>query len=118
MPASLVQLLINFRYSTPTAVLSTTSRRLQPSANLACLLTIFFQTQLSQYLVGSFYGQILLVDVLLGWNLFVAAMAQNGGLSSDLISRIHSRASFNASTGEFPLSYESSQGSTIGGAAR
>ena len=54
----------------------------------------------------------------LGWNLFAAAMAQNGGLREDLISRIHSRASFNVSAGVFPLSYDSSQGSTINGAAR
>ncbi|KAN0136895.1 protein of unknown function (DUF1793) domain containing protein [Lactarius tabidus] len=51
------------------------------------------------------------------WNLFVAAMSSNEGLRSDLISRVHNRASFNVSAGAFPLSYDSTHGSTILGVA-
>jgi hypothetical protein len=51
------------------------------------------------------------------WNLFVAAMTSNQGLRSDLISRVHNRASFNVSAGVFPLSYDSTHGSTIMGVA-
>lgn len=58
------------------------------------------------------------VDDFLGWNLFVAAMTSNQGLRSDLISRVHNRASFNVSAGVFPLSYDSTHGSTILGVAR
>ena len=56
VPVDLVQFLMNFRYSMLTAVSSTISRRLRTLANLACLLTIFLQTQLLQYLVSSFVG--------------------------------------------------------------
>ncbi|KAH9022001.1 hypothetical protein EDB85DRAFT_2152001 [Lactarius pseudohatsudake] len=51
------------------------------------------------------------------WNLFVAAMTSNQDLRTNLISRVHNRASFNASSGVFPLSYDSTEGSTILGAA-
>ena len=56
VPVDLVQFLMNFRYSMLTAVSSTISRRLRTLANLACLLTIFLQTQLLQYLVSTFVG--------------------------------------------------------------
>ncbi|KAH9000737.1 hypothetical protein EDB86DRAFT_2802105 [Lactarius hatsudake] len=52
------------------------------------------------------------------WNLFVAAMSSNRDLRTNLISRVHNRASFNVSGGVFPLSYDSTQGSTILGVAR
>ncbi|KAH9000742.1 hypothetical protein EDB86DRAFT_3075192 [Lactarius hatsudake] len=52
-----------------------------------------------------------------GWNLFVAAMTLNSDLRTNLISRVHNRASFNTSAGVFPLSYDSTQGSTILGRA-
>ncbi|KAH8999019.1 hypothetical protein EDB83DRAFT_897501 [Lactarius deliciosus] len=51
------------------------------------------------------------------WNLFVAAMSSNQDLRTNLISRIHNRASFNTSAGVFPLSYDSTHGSTILGGA-
>ncbi|KAI9459212.1 hypothetical protein BJY52DRAFT_1211943 [Lactarius psammicola] len=51
------------------------------------------------------------------WNLFVAAMTLNQNLCTNLISRIHNRASFNVSRGVFPLSYDSTRGSTILGVA-
>ncbi|KAH8997962.1 hypothetical protein EDB92DRAFT_2111814 [Lactarius akahatsu] len=51
------------------------------------------------------------------WNLFVAAMSSNQDLRTNLISRVHNRASFNTSTGVFPLSYDSTHGSTILGGA-
>jgi len=65
-----------------------------------------------------YYVYILMVDVLLGWNLFVAAMTQDGELCSHLISSVHNRASFNTTSEVFPLNYDSSHGSTIQGAAR
>ncbi|KAH8981400.1 hypothetical protein EDB86DRAFT_2812964 [Lactarius hatsudake] len=52
------------------------------------------------------------------WNLFVAAMSSNQDLRTNLISRVHNRASFNTSAGVFPLSYDSTHGSTILGGAR
>jgi hypothetical protein len=61
---------------------------------------------------------IHLVDVVLGWNLFVAAMTPDGDLRSHLISGVHNRTSFNVSAGVFPLDYDSVDGSTILGAAR
>ncbi|KAI9459211.1 hypothetical protein BJY52DRAFT_387895 [Lactarius psammicola] len=51
------------------------------------------------------------------WNLFVAAMTSNQNLRTNLISRVHNRASFNASAGVFPLIYDSTHGSTILGVA-
>ncbi|KAH9021641.1 hypothetical protein EDB84DRAFT_1580790 [Lactarius hengduanensis] len=51
------------------------------------------------------------------WNLFVAAMSSNQDLRTNLISRVHNRASFNTSAGVFPLSYDSTHGSTILGGA-
>ncbi|KAH9000741.1 hypothetical protein EDB86DRAFT_3075191 [Lactarius hatsudake] len=51
------------------------------------------------------------------WNLFVAAMSSNQDLRTNLISRVHNRASFNVSAGVFPLSYDSTHGSTILGGA-
>ncbi|KAH9024053.1 hypothetical protein EDB85DRAFT_2182827 [Lactarius pseudohatsudake] len=45
------------------------------------------------------------------------AMTSNQDLSTNLISRVHSRASYNASAGVFPLSYNSTSGTTILGAA-
>ncbi|KAH8977285.1 hypothetical protein EDB86DRAFT_3092613 [Lactarius hatsudake] len=44
-------------------------------------------------------------------------MTSNPDLRTNLISRVHNRASFNASSGVFPLSYGSAEGSTILGAA-
>ena len=66
------------------------------------------------------FGNAFLIvgAILLGWNLFVAAMTPDGDLRSNLISRVHNRASFNTSSGVFPLSYNSSSGATIQGVAR
>ncbi|KAI9433022.1 hypothetical protein H4582DRAFT_2188478 [Lactarius indigo] len=47
------------------------------------------------------------------WNLFVAAMSSNQDLRTNLISRVHNRASFNVSPGVFPSKYDSTQGTTI-----
>ncbi|KAH9024050.1 hypothetical protein EDB85DRAFT_2119040 [Lactarius pseudohatsudake] len=55
--------------------------------------------------------------VVSSWNLFVAAMTSNQDLSTNLISRVHDRASYNASAGVFPLSYNSTSGTTILGVA-
>ncbi|KAH9059276.1 hypothetical protein EDB87DRAFT_1832226 [Lactarius vividus] len=51
------------------------------------------------------------------WNLFVAAMTSNQDLRTNLISKVHNRASFNASAGAFPLYYDSANGSTVLGRA-
>ncbi|KAI9433035.1 hypothetical protein H4582DRAFT_2082848 [Lactarius indigo] len=51
------------------------------------------------------------------WNLFVAAMSSNRDLRTNLIARVHNRASFNTSAGVFPLSYDSTHGTTIVGGA-
>ncbi|KAI9440205.1 hypothetical protein BJY52DRAFT_524154 [Lactarius psammicola] len=51
------------------------------------------------------------------WNLFVAAMTSNQNLRTDLISRVHNRASYNKSAGVFPLKYDSTYGPTILGGA-
>jgi hypothetical protein len=74
--------------------------------------------QASTYLVSSHTVEIVSADVVLGWDLFVAAMASNQSLSTDLISRVHNRASFNTSAGVFPTEYDSTVGSTILGGAR
>ncbi|KAI0289968.1 DUF1793-domain-containing protein [Russula brevipes] len=51
------------------------------------------------------------------WTSFVAAMTPDQNLCSHLISRIHNRASLNTSVGVFPVTYDSTQGSTIQGVA-
>ncbi|KAH9036047.1 hypothetical protein EDB83DRAFT_1770629 [Lactarius deliciosus] len=51
------------------------------------------------------------------WNLFVAAMTPNQDLRTNLISRVHNRASYNKSAGVFPIQYDSMYGSTILGGA-
>ncbi|KAI9433017.1 hypothetical protein H4582DRAFT_2188442 [Lactarius indigo] len=76
-------------------------------------------------LTSSFSNFGLPVDSLSGdtsitissWNLFVAAMSTDQDLRTNLISRVHNRASFNTSAGVFPLSYDSTHGSTILGGA-
>ncbi|KAI9433020.1 hypothetical protein H4582DRAFT_1820406 [Lactarius indigo] len=84
-------------------------------------------TSLRDYSSISSFGNFgLPVDSLSGdtsvtissWNLFVAAMSSNQDLRTNLISRVHNRASFNTSAGVFPLSYDSTHGSTILGVAR
>ena len=61
---------------------------------------------------------ILLADDVLGWNLFAAAMTPNQSLRSQLISKVHNRASFNTSAGAFPVEYNSADGSSVQGVAR
>ena len=56
---------------------------------------------------------ILLTDVLVGWNLFVAAMTPYNDLRLNLIERIYNRSQLFASGGVFPLSYYSANGSDI-----
>ncbi|KAF8260626.1 hypothetical protein EI94DRAFT_1747935 [Lactarius quietus] len=51
------------------------------------------------------------------WDLFVAAMTSDQNLRTDLISRVHNRASFNESAGVFPTEYDGTYGSTISGGA-
>ncbi|KAH9052374.1 hypothetical protein EDB87DRAFT_1722946, partial [Lactarius vividus] len=51
------------------------------------------------------------------WNLFVAAMTPNQSLRTELISRVHNRASYNTSAGVFPLNYDSTSGTAILGRA-
>ena len=109
----------NFRSTRHIAVSLKTSRRRHPSVNLVCLLIIFFQTQLPPYLVSLFYKLlVVLIDALLGWNLFVAAMTSDGDLRSDLIKNVHNRASYNATAGVLPLNYATSSGLAISGQAR
>lgn len=98
------------------------SRR-HPSVHMACLLIISIQTQVQtqilQHLVGLFSNvHVLIVDVLLGWNLFVAAMTSNEDLRSSLINNVHNRASYNTTAGVFPLNYATSNGAAISGQAR
>ncbi|KAI9434458.1 hypothetical protein H4582DRAFT_1818664 [Lactarius indigo] len=52
------------------------------------------------------------------WNLFLAAMTSNQDLRTNLISRVHNRASYNKSAGVFPIEYDSTIGITILGGAR
>ncbi|KAI9464134.1 hypothetical protein BJY52DRAFT_1114957 [Lactarius psammicola] len=52
------------------------------------------------------------------WTLFAAAMTSNQGLRTNLISRVHNRASYNASAGVFPVFYDSTTGSIYSGGAR
>ena|SRR6266702_2804142 len=102
------------------AVSSTTSHQLRASVILGCQSIASARTQASQYQVGRVLHlkSSKLMCFLLGWNLFVAAMTSNQDLSTNLISRVHNRASFNVSAGVFPLSYDSTHGSTILGVAR
>ncbi|KAI9434452.1 hypothetical protein H4582DRAFT_2080813 [Lactarius indigo] len=51
------------------------------------------------------------------WNLFVAAMTSNQDLRTNLISRVHNRASYNKTAGVFPIEYDSTIGITILGGA-
>ncbi|KAI9430129.1 hypothetical protein H4582DRAFT_2087538 [Lactarius indigo] len=55
--------------------------------------------------------------VVSSWNLFVAAMTPNQDLRTNLISRVHNRASYNISPGVFPIEYDSTIGITILGGA-
>jgi hypothetical protein len=50
--------------------------------------------------------------------MFAAAMTTIQDLRSQLILRVHNRASFNKSAGVFPVNYGSGNGSTIQGVAR
>jgi hypothetical protein len=59
-----------------------------------------------------------MADLVLGWTLFAAAMTTNSDLRSQLIGKVHSRASLNTSAGVFPVSYGSTDGSTFQGVAR
>jgi hypothetical protein len=58
------------------------------------------------YLVSSHTIEVVSANLILGWDLFVAAMTSNQSLCMDLISRVHNRASFNMSTGVFPTKYD------------
>ena len=50
--------------------------------------------------------------------MFAAAMTTTQDFRSQLIVRVHNRASFNISTGVFPVNYGSGNGSTLQGVAR
>ncbi|KAI0309520.1 hypothetical protein OF83DRAFT_1071921 [Amylostereum chailletii] len=52
------------------------------------------------------------------WNMFAAAMTNDSDARSALVTRIHNRASLNTSSGAFPLTWESQQGSATTGVAR
>ena len=56
--------------------------------------------------------------VVLGWSLFVAAMTSDQDLRTNLISRVHNRASFNLTGGVMPVSYDSTSGLISQGGAR
>jgi hypothetical protein len=74
---------------------------------------------MSLFPVGiSYITQVPLVDPVSGWNLFAAAMTSIQGLRSDLISRVHTRASTSNIAGVFPLYYDSSNGTSLQGIAR
>ncbi|KAI9513396.1 hypothetical protein F5148DRAFT_1006486 [Russula earlei] len=51
------------------------------------------------------------------WSLFAAAMTTDQDLRSNLISRVHNKASSNVTVGVFPVVYDSLHGSTVQGAA-
>ncbi|KAF8263273.1 hypothetical protein EI94DRAFT_1598265 [Lactarius quietus] len=51
------------------------------------------------------------------WTLFVAAMTSDQDLRTNLISRVHNRASYNTTAGVFPVFYDSSSGSIDQGGA-
>ncbi|KAH9996263.1 DUF1793-domain-containing protein [Russula vinacea] len=53
--------------------------------------------------------------VMSSWNLFAAAMTTDEDLRSQLIGKVHNRASFNISAGVFPVNYGSVDGSTLQG---
>lgn len=74
---------------------------------------------MSLFPVGISYNfQVLLVDPVSGWSLFAAAMTSNQGLLSDLISRVHTRASTSTIPGLFPVYYDSGNGTSLQGTAR
>ena len=73
-------------------------------------------TAMSSWYLYNVY--ILSADCVLGWNLFAAAMTPNQSLRSQLISKVHNRASFNTSAGAFPVEYNSADGSSVQGVAR
>ena len=54
----------------------------------------------------------------LGWTMFAAAMTSDQDLRNNLISRVHNRASCNATAGVFPVFYDSINGSIYQGGAR
>ncbi|KAH9022178.1 hypothetical protein EDB85DRAFT_382728 [Lactarius pseudohatsudake] len=56
-------------------------------------------------------------DAASSWTLFMAAMTPDKDLSTNLISRVHSRASYNASMAVFPVFYDSTSGSATRGEA-
>ncbi|KAH8978969.1 hypothetical protein EDB86DRAFT_3108313 [Lactarius hatsudake] len=56
-------------------------------------------------------------DAASSWTLFVAAMTSDKDLSTNLISRVHTRASYNASMAVFPVFYDSASGSATRGEA-
>ncbi|KAI9433068.1 hypothetical protein H4582DRAFT_2082873 [Lactarius indigo] len=51
------------------------------------------------------------------WTVFVAAMTPNPDLRTNLLSRVHSRASYNASMSVFPVFYDGASGSATRGEA-
>ncbi|KAH9996278.1 hypothetical protein BJV77DRAFT_942524 [Russula vinacea] len=55
--------------------------------------------------------------VMSSWNLFAAAMTTDQDMRSQLIGKVHNRASFNISAGVFPVNYGSVDGSTLQGVA-
>ena len=79
-------------------------------------LNIDTSTTMSSWYLYNVY--ILSADGVLGWNLFAAAMTPNQSLRSQLISKVHNRASFNISAGVFPVEYNSADGSPLQGVAR
>ena len=80
---------------------------------------MFLQTRVLLCLVGILnILQVLLTDCVLGWNLFAAAMTTSENLRSQLILKVHNRASFNTSAGVFPVNYGSADGSALQGVAR
>ncbi|KAH9077812.1 hypothetical protein EDB83DRAFT_2514525 [Lactarius deliciosus] len=56
-------------------------------------------------------------DAASSWTLFVAAMTSDKDLSTNLISRVHTRASYNATMAVFPVFYDSASGSATRGEA-
>ena len=66
----------------------------------------------------SFTFENVSADAVLGWTLFAAAMTPDQDLRTSLISRVHSRASYNLTAGVFPVLYDSSSGLISQGGAR
>ena len=69
--------------------------------------------------VGILYQfQVLLVDPVSGWTMFIVAMTSNQGLRADLIKKVYDRANDRDIPGVLPVYYDSRLGLPVRGVAR